>query len=66
MPKSQRELYYRDKGKRHDEALHAPILEDGDHAAAQKVSEKVAREIGLTDAEIEALYGPVPPNQTGR
>jgi hypothetical protein len=66
MPKPEKELYYRDKGKRHDETLHTPILAEGDHAAAQKISDKVAREIGLTDAEIEALHAPVPPKKTGK
>jgi hypothetical protein len=56
-PKKRRELHYRDKHRFADADLHNPILDAGDDATAQRVSDRVAREIGLTDAEIGALRG---------
>jgi hypothetical protein len=49
------ELHYREKHRFADAKLHQPILDGGDHAAAEKISDQVARDIGLTDAEIAAL-----------
>ena len=40
-------------GKREDAHLHEPILAAGDHEASLKVSRKVAKELGLSDAMIE-------------
>jgi hypothetical protein len=56
-PKKQRELFYwGDDHLAHDDALHNPILEQGDHAAAQAVSREVGKRLGLTDADIDALF----------
>lgn len=58
MPRYEKDFYYIDRGKRLDDKLHTKILEDGDDAKAKKVSDQVARDVGLTDAEIEALSAP--------
>jgi hypothetical protein len=49
-----------------DDKMHAAILADGDHEAAKKVSDAVARDVGLTDAEIEALSAPPPTRGKGK
>ena len=49
-----------DKGGFVDDKIHVAILADGDHEAAKKVSDEVARDVGLTEAEIEALSAPPP------
>jgi hypothetical protein len=49
-----------DKGGFVDDKIHTAILADGDHEAAKKVSDEVARDVGLTEAEIEALSAPPP------
>src|SRR5262245_13096668 len=50
-------FYWADGGRRDDEGLHEPILDAGDHAAANAVSRKVAKKLGLSDADIVALFG---------
>jgi hypothetical protein len=50
-----RELHHREKHRFADAKLHEPILAGGDHAAAEKISDQVARDIGLTEDEIAAL-----------
>jgi hypothetical protein len=57
MARRENDFYYIENHRFQDAKIHAEILADGDHAAAQKVSDQVAREIGLTDAEIAALRG---------
>ena len=49
-----------------DDHLHAAILANGDHEAAKKVSDQVARDVGLTEAEIEALSAPPPTRGKGK
>lgn len=41
------EFFYTENGKRKDAELHEPILAEGDHAAAEEVSRKIMRELGL-------------------
>jgi hypothetical protein len=48
-------FFYMKNGQREDENIHNQILEEGDHARAQAVSRKVAKEIGLTDEEIDLI-----------
>lgn len=50
-------FYWDEDGRRADADLHNPILEAGDLKAAQKVSRAVAKEAGLTDADIDSLFG---------
>jgi hypothetical protein len=57
MARKQNPFYYIENHRFEDEKIHDEILADGDHTAAQKVSDQVAREIGLTDVEIAALRG---------
>lgn len=64
MPRHEKDFYYIEKGKRHDAKLHEPILAEGDHATAKKVSDQVARDLGLSEAEIEALSAP--PKKAGK
>lgn len=59
-PKKQPEFFYTRKGKREDADLHNPIVDDGDHAKAESVSRKAAKRAGLSDAEIDALFGTEP------
>jgi hypothetical protein len=59
MAKLERDLFYHENHRLQDAKLHDAILDDGDHATAQKASDSVAREIGLTDAEIAALHAPL-------
>jgi hypothetical protein len=58
MARRQNDFHYIENRQFEDDKMHAAILADGDHAAAQKVSDQVARDIGLTDAEIAALHAP--------
>jgi hypothetical protein len=59
--RSAEEFFSRDKdGNKQDAGLHNDILADGDDAAARAVSDKVAKRIGLTAAEIAALHAPLP------
>jgi HK97 family phage prohead protease len=55
-PKKPRELFFWRDHQAHDADLHNPILDDGDHGKAEGVSRKVAKRLGLSDADIEALY----------
>jgi hypothetical protein len=57
MARRQNDFHYIENHRFEDDKMHAPILADGDHEAAQKVSDQVARKIGLTEAEIAALRG---------
>jgi hypothetical protein len=55
MGRRQNDFYHIEKHRFQDEKIHAAVLADGDHEAAQKVSDQVARDIGLTEKEIAAL-----------
>ena len=55
-PRKQRELFYWDGPLAADAELHRPILEAGDVGAAENVSKAVAKRLGLSDADIAALY----------
>jgi hypothetical protein len=55
MGRRQNDFYHIEKHRFRDAKIHAGILDDGDHAAAQKVSDQVARDIGLTKEEIAVL-----------
>jgi hypothetical protein len=55
MARRQNDFHYIENRQFEDDKIHAAILADGDHEAARKVSDQVARGIGLTDAEIAAL-----------
>lgn len=57
------ELFYFKDHLNQDGALHDAIIADGDDAAARAVGDKVAKEIGLTDAQITALRAPDPQRQ---
>jgi hypothetical protein len=66
MARHEKEFYYLGRGKpRQDDMLHAPILAGGDHARAKRVSDEVAREAGLTEAQIAALANPASADQAG-
>jgi hypothetical protein len=58
MARRQNDFHYIENHRFEDDKMHAAVLADGDHEAAQKVSDQVARGIGLTDAEITALHTP--------
>jgi hypothetical protein len=58
MARKQNDFHYIENHLFEDEKLHNEILDDGDHAAAKKVSDQVARDVGLSPAEIEALSAP--------
>jgi hypothetical protein len=51
------EFFHWQDHQRADEDLHEAIIEDGDHAKAESVSRKVAKRLGLSDADIDALTG---------
>lgn len=55
-PKPGDELYYVEDGKKRDAAIHEVIIAGGDQEAATAVGRKVARSVGLTDAEVAALF----------
>jgi hypothetical protein len=57
MARKENDFYYIENHRFQDKKIHAEILADGDHEAAQKVSDQVARKIGLTEKEIVALRG---------
>ena len=54
QPHRAAELFYRQNGERRDTDLHEPIIEEGDHAAAEAVSRRVMSRV-LTPAQIDAL-----------
>jgi hypothetical protein len=54
--KSKEFFFWRDH-MRADDDLHEEILADGDHAKATAVGNKVAKRLGLSDADIAALQG---------
>jgi HK97 family phage prohead protease len=58
MARHQSDFHYIERRKRQDEKLHAAILADGDDAAAKTISDSVARDVGLSEAEIAALATP--------
>ena len=60
MGRRQNDFYHIEKHRFRDAKIHAGILDDGDHAAAQKVSDEVARAI-LTEDEMDALHTPWSP-----
>jgi hypothetical protein len=49
------EFFTKRGGKRHDAEFHEPILAQGDHAAAKRVSDAVAKRLGLTASQIALL-----------
>jgi hypothetical protein len=55
-PRKQRELFYWDGPLAADAELHRPILEAGDVEQAESVSKAVAKRLGLSEADIAALY----------
>ena len=61
MPQQGELFYMDDDGLRKDEKLHEAIIAAGDQTAAQAVSRKVAKELGLTDEEITALFSDFSP-----
>jgi hypothetical protein len=65
MARHDRDFYYIKGGKKLDANIHDEILDDGDHAAAKKVSDQVAKDVGLSEAEIESLSKP-PVNVRGK
>lgn len=54
-PKKQHSWFYWENNQRADEAIHDPILAEGDVKAAQEVSRAVAKRAGLSDADYDAL-----------
>jgi predicted NAD-dependent protein-ADP-ribosyltransferase YbiA (DUF1768 family) len=59
MPKERAtEFYYNEKHKQQDAKLHETILDAGDHDKAEAIGRKVAKQAGLTEAEIAALFKP--------
>jgi hypothetical protein len=56
MARRQNDFHYIENHRFEDDKMHAAILADGDHEAAQKISDQVARAIGLSDEEIAALH----------
>jgi hypothetical protein len=58
MARKENDFHYIENRQFEDDKMHADILEGGDHAAAKKVSDEVAKDVGLTPAEIEALSAP--------
>jgi hypothetical protein len=54
-PKSDHSFFYWEKGRRQDAKIHEPMLA-GDHAKAKAIGRKVAKQLGLTDAELKSLY----------
>jgi hypothetical protein len=58
MAREGRELFYFEKHLIEDAKLHDVIIADGDEEAARRVSDKVARRLGLSAKEIAALHRP--------
>lgn len=55
-PDHARDFFYLDEsGERQDAEFHNPILDGGDHAAAEKTSIAVMKRLGLTASQIAAL-----------
>lgn len=59
-PAPAREFFYLKDRRKQDAALHEPILAEGDTETAYAVSRKVAKRLGLTDAQIDKLMRPRP------
>lgn len=55
MPYAKHEFFFLRDHKMQDEELHESIIAGGDQVKARKVADKVAKRLGLTDEEIEAL-----------
>jgi hypothetical protein len=55
-----REFFYLKDRRKQDAALHEPILAEGDSKTANAISRKVAKRLGLSDAQIDALMKPRP------
>jgi hypothetical protein len=60
-PKKRREHFFWRDHLAADDELHQPILDQGDNKKAENVSRKVGKRLGLSDADIEALLKPKPP-----
>src|SRR5262249_16958607 len=60
MDRPERDLFSVENHRLVDDKIHATILDGGDHEAVQAIGDAVAREIGLTEAEIAALHAPLP------
>jgi hypothetical protein len=60
MGKRRNDFYHIENHRFQDETLHNEILDNGDHDAARKVSDEVARAI-LTEDEMDALHTPWSP-----
>lgn len=58
MPRTGREFFYLENHRIEDAKLHDAIIADGDDKTARKISKDVAKRLGLTEAEIAALYKP--------
>jgi hypothetical protein len=48
-------FYLDDDHQKQDAEFHDPIVDDGDHASARKVSVAVMKRLGLTPKQIAAL-----------
>jgi hypothetical protein len=55
-----KEFFYRNGPHRADEALHNPILDDGDHDAALAVTRRRMKKRGMSDEEIDRFMGKTP------
>jgi hypothetical protein len=55
--KKQPEFFYWENGQRADGEIHNAILAEGDDAEAKRVSREIAKELGLSDEDCDALYG---------
>jgi hypothetical protein len=53
--KRNQEMFFWKKRQRADAELHNPILDDGDHKTAHGVGRKVAKRLGLSDEDCNAL-----------
>jgi hypothetical protein len=59
-PKLAKDFFYRDGPFRADEALHNPILEEGDHKTAEAVTRKRLKKRGWSDEKIDKLMSATP------
>ena len=55
MGRRQNDFYHIESHRFRDEKIHSEVLDNGDHEAARKVSDEVARAI-LTEDEMDALH----------
>jgi hypothetical protein len=56
MARKQNDFHYIENHRFQDDKIHSEVLDNGDHEAARKVSDEVARAI-LTEDEMDALHG---------